>query len=793
MKVSGVYPSFISGVSQQTLAFRLPTQLTSSTNFYPTIIGGLKKRPPTELVAALLAGADLSNSFIHVIERSATERYVAVFYGAANLKVFNFDGVEQPLTITPSGVAYLTAATQKSRDLRAVSVADYTFVTNRKIVTAMAPARSPSRPFEALINIRQGNYGRTFRVIIDGVTRATYTAPDGSVAAHTAQIDTQFITDNLMGQLTTALPPLGFTVTKFTTCIHISSATDFSLEFQDGADGAASRSIKGIAQQLTDLPRFGPIGFTVEIVNGASTGLDNFWAVATKDPAGSASVAWRESTKPNTVLGFDATTMPHTLRLQPDASWVFGEAAWDSRKAGDGSTIGPDPSFVGTTINDITLFRQRLGFLADENVVFSRASSFFDFFRTTATQLLDDDPIDLSVSHDKISVLHHALPHQDSLFVFSGQTQFRVGASELFTPRTAAIRAATEYSCSDAVRPASVGSKAYFLSEDIPGSTGSFTSVYEVSMDNAYQTVDVSETTAHIPSYIPGGVRWMEGCADESMLFIISDGAEEGTLFCHRWYWAGNEKIQNAYFKWDFPGARIIGVKAIASTLFLFTERRGQMFIEKIRLNPDEVEVDLEYQLGLDQKIRVTTGALYDANTKRTRYRFTFPQEDGIVALASFPSLGYATEREVADVDGVDVYLRGDTTSSPVYFGYPYEARAELTAPSYRGPENNGFQAFPAGRLQVAALSLAYDRSGYFRLGVSTPGRDTRYKEFINRVIGDPRLKVGISALQSGRISIPVLSRAELVTLSIDSNSYLPCAILSGEWTGVWNPLNKQT
>jgi hypothetical protein len=41
-------------------------------------------------------------------------------------------------------------------------------------------------------------------------------------------------------------------------------------------------------------------------------------------------------------------------------------------------------------------FRNRLGFLSDENVIFSRASEFFEFFPETITQVLATDPIDVA-------------------------------------------------------------------------------------------------------------------------------------------------------------------------------------------------------------------------------------------------------------------------------------------------------------------------------------------------------------------------------------------------------------
>ena len=52
---------------------------------------------------------------------------------------------------------------------------------------------------------------------------------------------------------------------------------------------------------------------------------------------------------------------------------------WSSRKAGD-DTSNPFPSFTGGKINDICFHKNRFGILSDENIIFSVAGNFYNFF-----------------------------------------------------------------------------------------------------------------------------------------------------------------------------------------------------------------------------------------------------------------------------------------------------------------------------------------------------------------------------------------------------------------------------
>ena len=168
--------------------------------------------------------------------------------------------------------------------------------------------------------------------------------------------------------------------------------------------------------QFSQLPTSGvTIGDIYKIIGDPSNEFDEYYVKAT-----STGGDYEETVKPGITYQLDNTTMPHTLTLSSGA-FTFDKATYDDRTVGDEDSA-PNPSFVGQTINGVFFHKNRLGFISDENVIFSRAGDFFNFFTSTVTALLDDSPIDVTVSHTSVSILKKVIPYNESLLFFSDKT-----------------------------------------------------------------------------------------------------------------------------------------------------------------------------------------------------------------------------------------------------------------------------------------------------------------------------------------------------------------------------------
>jgi len=145
-------PNLAQGVSQQPDNLRYPGQCDEQINAWATVVEGLVKRPPTTYTKKLLdtklttqdPDTEENNLFTHFVKRSEQNQYcVTVSLGnaalsiAAGVGVTMVDGTQVSVAVTSIANSYLSlgsSVTNPLADLRALTVADYTFLVNKKRV-----------------------------------------------------------------------------------------------------------------------------------------------------------------------------------------------------------------------------------------------------------------------------------------------------------------------------------------------------------------------------------------------------------------------------------------------------------------------------------------------------------------------------------------------------------------------------------------------------------------------------------------------------------------------------------
>lgn len=807
-KISGSIANFANGVSQQAMALRLATQGDLQLNAYSTVVDGLKKRPPTNRIASL--GTDFKGDvYTHWINRDVTERY-SVIMSPAGIRVFDLKGVEKSVNAT-SGYSYLSYPTAKFGvpPYKATTIGDYTFITNTsKSVKLDENIVEPATPSEALVHVMAGNYGKDYTISIDGVEVARYSTPDGSSGAQSPGVDTAYIARRLATGETKDLGKnandktawvykttdkslaslVGFTVKVFKGSIYIkkNNGTAFSLGVEDGYNGHSMKAIQKEVQDFADLPAFAEEGMAVKVTGSVSTKFDDYYVRFGKHSPNddkSTPGVWREIPAPGILKSFAADTMPHVLVREADGTFTFKAGTWDQRKAGD-DTSAPPPSFVGKAISDITFFKNRLGFLSEENAVLSRSGSFFDFWRATVTTLLDDDPIDVASAETNVSILRHAEAFADRLILFADQVQVSLMGNELLTPKTASIRPTTAYSMSSMARPVSTGDVIFF-----PVDRGQHSMIREYRVDPNSGMASAEDITGHIPQYIEGTVLKLAASTHEDILLVKSTG-DQSVLYVYKYYWANDQKLQASWSKWTFPGvSRVLDFGFINSQLVLLMQRDNEVFIETMDVQPGGVDQDMDFVLNLDHRFREDTfaGRTYNPFTDITTVPMTsdITRKPVICVTAGSPTspLAPGLRLQLEDATSSSVKIRGDMRAVPLMFGLEYTMRYRLSTIFIRQESRNGgTSVLTEGRLQLLQLLVQYSKTAYFRIEI-TPLAQAMRSYFTNgRIMGDPQNVTDSIHLGDGSFRVPILCKNDRATIEIVSDSYLPCSILSAEW-----------
>ena len=176
--ISYLIPNLIQGVSQQPDAQRQPTQADEQINGVSSLSEGLRKREGSQALAKI-SDNSLGNVMLHHIQRDQVEQYMVVI-SRTRVQVFEqLTGAERTV-VAPEGYGYLASGANARTDLRAATIADFTFISNTKVKPAMASPLAPAapRPFphECLVWVKAANYGQTYEVNLNGTLVSVQTA-----------------------------------------------------------------------------------------------------------------------------------------------------------------------------------------------------------------------------------------------------------------------------------------------------------------------------------------------------------------------------------------------------------------------------------------------------------------------------------------------------------------------------------------------------------------------------------------------------------------------------------------
>ena len=456
--VSRAIPTLLRGVSQSSDALKQPDHADIQDNADSNPVLGLTKRSGLNFLTTL-SNSTLGNVHIQTINIYTTEQYVAIFSNG-NVKVYELDGTEKTVN-KPDGTTYLNTSSPRSV-IKTVTIADFTFVVNTSIVSAMDSTLSAGTDTKAIVFINQATANTTYTVTVDGVTVTDNTSGDNPLSTDTIAAD---IKSGLDSGLT------GFTIQRNGPVLYIrkNDGSNFSIDGSDTQGDTKMTIIKDSVQRFTDLPTVSPNGYVVEIKGDEDTNFDNYYVKFVTNNGGTFEEGqWEETVKAGINFKFDYATMPHVLVRQADGNFRFAKVdgdsytisgqtytlpKWGERTAGDLESA-PNPSFIGRNINNVFFFRNRLGFLAGDNVILSAVSEFFNFFPETVISVLDSEPIDVAASHTKVAILKHAVTMGEKLILFSEQTQFTLTSSaDNLTPKSANVLVTTEFESSADAAP----------------------------------------------------------------------------------------------------------------------------------------------------------------------------------------------------------------------------------------------------------------------------------------------------------------------------------------------------
>ena len=610
--------------------------------------------------------------------------------------------------------------------------------------------------------------------------------------------------------------PSGMTCTRQGSVLHFKHTSDFSVSTTDSHGDTDIFAIKGAigdgsVRSFDALPGENiPNNFVTKISGDDTAQEDDFYVKFEADDQNKG--VWKECVAPETTQHLKYDTMPHRLVRVFDDSKIVSDASqsnynplgitfvfegvvktadtgrtvggisntdysrigWNGRLAGD-DELSPFPSFLSTSIQDIFFHKNRIGFLVDENVVMSEAGNYYNFFPTTVITGLDSNPIDVTVSNDKVSLLKHAVPFAESLLFFSELQQFSLNSTHgVLSPVNVSIDVTTQFESDANVKPVSVGRYVFFAFQ-----RGEFSGVREYFVDNSKEINDAVEVTSHVPQYIPGKITRMISSSNESIL-VCQSSTEKTNLYIYKYYWQAQDKIQSSWSVWKFgTGNEIINCQFVGSTLQILIKRSDGIYLENINLSTDASVEFMEDKTSvlLDRRVQIKSSTNTDTfsdipytgiqslaiTTAGTGYTagnltatggggsgftgtFTVGGSGEVATVtitnagsgySSVPTIALSTStsgtvavitptlelpsdivyvnknaRKVAQSEIDTLVASGDV----IYAGTPYIFKYEFTKFLYKVEE----VASQNAKLQLRNINLLYNNTGYFKIKIET-------------------------------------------------------------------------
>lgn len=784
---------FIGGVSQQPDKLMFPNQVKKMINMSPDPVQGLCKRKPTEHIAKLMNPLE-KHPYVHTIIKE-DEKY-KVYLTGTGIKVFDLNGVEKTVNVASgTSINYITT-TNPLQDLTATTIADYTFITNKTVTTALKNDLYPNPyPNAALIFVKQGDYSVDYIVKVNGTQVASKTTSDSAISDHKTNTIAQALYDNLVTNLGTT----NWYISKVNSTIMLrkKDGTAFTVQTTDSNADRSLFSFYKETKSITDLPLVAPNGFILKIIGEkGDTSDDYFVQFSTADGSTFGTGSWKECCSPSVKYKVDAATMPHALVREANGTFTFKTVDWTNRRAGD-ETTAKTPSIFGNPIEEVFTYKGRLGFIAGDRSLYSDVDDIFSLFKRTVMTSLDTDPIDVG-SNSKMVLLKHSLAFNEDLLLFSPTSIFNITSGDVFSNSTVGIDLTMEYPCSTICKPICIGGTALFAHDN-----GIYSGLYEIYVASTY-TKAARSITEQVPCYLPSGLYKMTANVENNIVCLLNKNVRN-KIYVYNYYYTSEQKAQSAWHEWKFNGD-VLGAEFVDNYLYISIQYSDGVYLERIDITPVQYEDDMDYLFYVDRKVYYSNLTSSQLNGK-TIINLPYPKQTGVdLTVLDDRGIPLIFEYVGGDYNRIDITGEYDN----VVVGNTFESRFQLGNIYQRESTDTGVKVVE-GLLMLKDVTLNYLDTGYFKV-ITTPHYTTMQTaeldtgtlrmtdetygesssfEFTGVILATVSATLGKISVSDGSFLFPVMAKNEDMDIEVVNDSYLPSTFTSLVWIGDFNVRGK--
>ena len=617
-------------------------------------------------------------------------------------------------------------------------------------------------------------------------------------AATSSSADEAVTASGILGGMKTSLDAVsgtGITATITGNCLHLSRSTPFAVSTPEPQ---LMTIITNEANSISELPTNCRHDYVVKIVNSGDED-DDYYLKFRQANAGTANQnyfgegVWEECPAPSLEIEIDQDTMPIKIvreeagNTYPEGRFRVQTIDWIKRDVGDDNT-NPVPSFIGSNIEKLLFFRNRLCALSKGNVILSKTNDFFNFFSTTAMSESTADPIDLKASSTFPTTLFDGIEVNSGLLIFSSNQQFMLTTdSDALTPSTAKINYLSAYNYNPETVPFSMGVTSGFIN-----STGKNSRIFEMANIRREGEPTVLEQSKLVSKLLPIDLKKPTTSKENSLLLLGSLGGNE--VWGFRFYNNGEKRVQSAWFRWSLTGNLLHHV-ILDDVYYVVVNDGNDVVLEAfdVKKQDDTKLIATEnYPIHLDRHTEISALAAntYNATTKKT----TFARPTGFANSAQLAlynrnagdDIGrYALASPVSGTSNLEV--EGNWTGTTLMLGYLYDYLVEIPTIYVTQTTGEKSRSDTRSSLVVHRLHFAFGAIGNIDTVIKRRGR-VDYTTNFNAAEIDSIKANELPVVEDYIQTIPIYERNTNLTIQIKSTHPSPATLHSMNWEGDYNP-----
>lgn len=677
---TGVLKSLIQGVSQQIPQERVEGQLGSQINMISDPNSGLRRRSGCKYEKTIFSISP--KVFITTVEFLGVPHVVTVDTTTGTVRLTGLL-TESERTWTD---AYFKATSKNS--IKYTMARDNLFLVNTDKVPTKTPITSTDKDPKSYgyLSVRSTTFSRTFTVVVSNPTLPNPITASVTTSNQEAQNATpEYVAINLYNQLATH-PQL--TVSRLGTTVAINVNAGGITNVSTTA-GDIYMLVSGTSRVDSKNNLIGQLPALLDkYIMGVGTLSNSSYFQFDFEPK-----TWKEVAAYEPA--YTITDQPKYIFINDVDEFTLDDLGITKRLAGDADN-NPDPKFIGFGITGIGAYQSRLVLLSGSYVNLSASNEYNRFSRTTVTELLDDDCIEMSNASLSSAQFEYAVPYNKDLILISRDQQAVVPAnSTVLTPKTAVIYPSTEVELSLAVQPRVVERSMYYAYQR-------GTDYYQVGefIPNSYTDAQYYSQglTDHIPLYAKGVCTGMAVSSTNKMVVCTSDTNE---LLVNQFMWSGDERLQLAFHKWVYPNKVLHVDFSQEYMLLLMDDGKGNIDVcsQNIQINM----LNTKPAPYLDKYVLST----FNADNTAALPNHLVDLDIAAITYSNEPTRHYRRDLEI-DNGVATVTQSADQTLA---LGITYESEFSITPPFIKD-QNGRVIVGSEDRLRAVIPELAY--SGAF-------------------------------------------------------------------------------